>query len=47
MEKFIQNRIEEFLPFYTKINKFKWLDIKSSPIVIEGDYNVSNTLTDL
>jgi hypothetical protein len=47
MEKYIESRIQEFLPFYTKINKFKWLDIKSGPIVIEGDYNVSNTLTDL
>ena len=47
MEDEIRRKIHEYLPNYTKINNFEWLDSLNKKIIIEGDYNVSNTLTDI
>ena len=47
VEDYISTRVEEFLPFYGKLLGFEWLDTVNSPLVLEGDYNVSNSLTNL
>lgn len=47
IESAIRERVSEYLPFYSKLNNFEWLDTVSTKVVIEGDYNVSNTLTDI
>jgi hypothetical protein len=47
IESEIRNKVSEYLPFYSKLNNFDWLDTVSTDVVIEGDYNVSNTLTDI
>jgi hypothetical protein len=47
IESEIRNKVSEYLPFYSKLNNFDWLDTVSTNVVIEGDYNVSNTLTDI
>lgn len=46
IENNIREKISEYLPAYVKLNKCEWMDTISENIVIEGDYNVSNTLTD-
>jgi hypothetical protein len=46
IEDEIRNRIQEYLPYYVNLNKLEWTDTISTNITIEGDYNVSNTLTD-
>ena len=47
VEDYISTRVEEFLPFYGKILGFEWLDTMNNPLVLEGDYNVSNSLTNI
>ena len=47
IKNYIKDRILDFIPAYTKLNNLEWLDITSVPIIVEGDYNVSNTLTDI
>ncbi len=47
MEDYISTRIEEFLPFYGKLLGFEWLNTIAKPLVLEGDYNVSNSLTNI
>ena len=47
IESEIKNKISEYLPFYSKLNNFEWLDTVSTDIAIEGDYDVSNTLTEI
>jgi hypothetical protein len=47
MEDFIRQKIEDYLPHYTELKDFKWIDTVSKPVYLEGDYNVSNTLTDI
>ena len=47
IENMIKDKVLEYLPNYTKLNNFEWLDHKSENLTIKGDYNVSNTLTDL
>jgi hypothetical protein len=47
MERYIMEKVSEYLPIYTKLQKFEWLDSISTPLIIEGDYNISNTLTNI
>ena len=47
IENNIRMRIAEYLPAHIKLNNFEWLNAISDKITIEGDYNVSNTLTNI
>lgn len=47
LENYINERIKEFLPAYSDLRKVNWLDTVTKPIYLEGDYNQSNTLTNL
>ncbi len=47
IENEIRNQILEYLPAYTKLNNLEWLDTSTKSITVEGDYNVSNTLTNI
>ena len=47
IEDYVSTRIQEFLPFYGKLMGFEWLNPFSTPIILEGDYNISNSLTNL
>jgi len=47
MENYIREKLDNYLPYYTELKDFKWIDTVSKPIYLEGDYNVSNTLTDI
>lgn len=47
IEKEVRMRIAEYLPAHTKLNNFEWLNAITDKITIEGDYNVSNTLSDI
>jgi hypothetical protein len=47
MEEYISTRINEFLPFYGKLLGFDWINTVAKPLVLEGDYNVSNSLTNI
>jgi hypothetical protein len=47
MEEYIKDKVKDYLPFYTNLQKIEWVDLNSTPLKIEGDYNVSNTLTQI
>jgi hypothetical protein len=47
LEEHISERLKDYLPFYTKLEGFEWIDTVARPVVLEGDYNVSNTLTNI
>ena len=47
IEEEIKEKIQEYLPFYVKINKSDWINTNSKKITLDGDYNVSNTLTNI
>jgi hypothetical protein len=47
LENYINERLKEFLPAYSDLRKINWLDTNIKPIYLEGDYNQSNTLTNL
>ena len=44
LEKYIMERIDDFLPLYTELDGIEWLET-SKETIFEGDYNVSNELT--
>lgn len=46
IEEDIRNKVIEYLPAYVKLNKCEWIQSTPTSIVLDGDYNVSNTLTD-
>lgn len=47
IENEVRLKVYEYLPNYTKINNFEWLNPFTENLTIKGDYNVSNTLTDI
>ena len=47
LENYINQRLTEFLPAYSNLRKINWLDTMTKPIYLEGNYNQSNTLTNL
>jgi hypothetical protein len=47
LEKYINEKIKEYLPTYSNLRKINWLNTITEPIYLEGDYNQSNTLTNL
>jgi hypothetical protein len=47
LESYINERLQEFLPTYSNLRNINWLDTVVKPIYIEGNFNQSNTLTNL
>jgi hypothetical protein len=47
VESYISEKIEEYIPLYCKLDAFEWIDTTSQPVVLKGDYNVSNSLTNI
>jgi len=47
VESYISEKIGEYIPLYSKLDGFEWIDNTSKPIVLKGDYNVSNSLTNI
>lgn len=47
IEIFVTQKLEEFLPAHVDLRKINWLDTVLRPIYLEGNYNQSNTLTNL
>jgi hypothetical protein len=47
LENYINQRLTEFLPAHSDLRNINWLDTVTNPIYIEGNYNQSNTLTNL
>ena len=47
LENYINQRLTEFLPAHSNLRNINWLDTVTNPIYIEGNYNQSNTLTNL
>jgi hypothetical protein len=47
LKNYINQRLTEFLPAYSHLRDINWLDTITRPIYLEGDYNQSNTLTNL
>jgi len=47
VESYISEKIEEYIPLYSKLEGFEWIDNTSKPVVLKGDYNVSNSLTNI
>jgi hypothetical protein len=47
LENYINQRLTEFLPAYSNLRKINWLNTVTKPIYLEGNYNQSNTLTNL
>jgi hypothetical protein len=47
LEKYINEKIKEYLPTYSNLRRINWLDTITEPIYLEGNYNQSNTLTNL
>jgi hypothetical protein len=47
LENYIGEKLLEFLPAYSNLRKINWLDTIIKPIYLQGDYNQSNTLTNI
>jgi hypothetical protein len=48
LESYISEKITEYIPFYTILNGFEWIETSlSQPLILKGEYNVSNTLTNI
>ena len=47
LELYIIENIKNYIPHYVQLKNIKWIDTISKPIRLDGDYNVSNTLTDI
>jgi hypothetical protein len=47
LEIYINDRLQEFLPSYSNLRKINWLNTVIRPVYIEGNFNQSNTLTNL
>ena len=47
VEDYVRTRINEFLPFYGKLLGFEWINTVAKPLALEGDYNISNSLTNI
>ena len=44
LEKYIIERINDFLPYYTELDGIEWAETMK-PTIAEGDYSISNELT--
>jgi hypothetical protein len=47
LENHILERIEEFLPFYTKLDTVEWIETTSKQLFTGSNYNASNELTNI
>lgn len=47
LTQYINEKLTDFIPAYSSLRKINWLETVSKPIYLEGDYNQSNTLTNL
>lgn len=47
LENYINQKLTEFLPAYSNLRNINWLDTITKPVYLEGNYNQSNTLTNL
>jgi hypothetical protein len=43
----IREKIKEFLPLYSIFDDIKWIETTDKKIIEEGNYNISNTLTNI
>jgi hypothetical protein len=47
IENYVTLKINDFLPIYSKLLGFEWINSSYEPLFLEGDYNISNSLTDI
>lgn len=47
LSKEIREKIKEFLPLYSVFDDINWIETKDKKLIEEGNYNISNTLTNI